>query len=65
MTKSGDIAGPQYLEHIVDVVLYMEVVFFLKCLNGKFSISTFCDCLFPLTIYSHHVVYLPLSASDP
>ncbi|CAO2814740.1 unnamed protein product [Amaranthus hypochondriacus] len=24
VTKSGDIAGPQYLEHIVDVVLYME-----------------------------------------
>ena len=25
MTKSGDIAGPRVLEHIVDVVLYMEV----------------------------------------
>lgn len=25
MTKSGDIAGPRALEHIVDVVLYMEV----------------------------------------
>lgn len=25
MTKSGDIAGPRVLEHIVDVVLYIEV----------------------------------------
>lgn len=25
MTKSGEIAGPRVLEHIVDVVLYMEV----------------------------------------
>ena len=24
VTKSGDIAGPKVLEHIVDVVLYME-----------------------------------------
>ncbi|XP_078160385.1 uncharacterized protein LOC144555827 isoform X2 [Carex rostrata] len=24
VTKSGDIAGPRLLEHIVDVVLYME-----------------------------------------
>ncbi|KAK7827332.1 dna repair protein rada [Quercus suber] len=26
VTKSGDLAGPHVLEHIVDVVLYMEVV---------------------------------------
>lgn len=25
VTKTGDIAGPRLLEHIVDVVLYMEV----------------------------------------
>lgn len=25
MTKSGEIAGPRILEHIVDTVLYMEV----------------------------------------
>lgn len=25
VTKSGDIAGPRVLEHIVDAVLYMEV----------------------------------------
>ena len=25
VTKSGDLAGPHVLEHIVDVVLYMEV----------------------------------------
>ena len=24
MTKGGEIAGPKYLEHIVDVVLYVE-----------------------------------------
>lgn len=31
VTKSGDIAGPRVLEHIVDAVLYMEVgTFFLK-----------------------------------
>lgn len=28
VTKSGDIAGPRVLEHIVDVVLYMEVLYF-------------------------------------
>ena len=28
MTKSGDIAGPRILEHIVDVVLYLEVITF-------------------------------------
>lgn len=30
VTKSGDIAGPRVLEHIVDVVLYMEVGTFLN-----------------------------------
>jgi hypothetical protein len=25
VTKGGDIAGPKILEHVVDVVLYMEV----------------------------------------
>lgn len=25
VTKTGDIAGPRILEHIVDTVLYMEV----------------------------------------
>jgi DNA repair protein RadA/Sms len=24
VTKGGEIAGPKYLEHIVDVVLYLE-----------------------------------------
>ncbi|KAH9665800.1 RECA 2 domain-containing protein [Citrus sinensis] len=28
VTKSGDIAGPRVLEHIVDAVLYMEVVYY-------------------------------------
>lgn len=31
VTKSGDIAGPRVLEHIVDVVLYMEVGTSLDC----------------------------------
>lgn len=31
VTKSGDIAGPRVLEHIVDVVLYMEVGTLLDC----------------------------------
>ncbi|CAJ1951054.1 unnamed protein product [Sphenostylis stenocarpa] len=30
VTKSGDIAGPRVLEHIVDVVLYMEVGILLQ-----------------------------------
>lgn len=40
MTKSGDIAGPRVLEHIVDAVLYMEVgtliqfFFFFTCLHS-------------------------------
>lgn len=35
VTKSGDIAGPKVLEHIVDVVLYME---------GEKHQSFRCDC---------------------
>ena len=31
VTKSGEIAGPRVLEHIVDVVLYMEVGTLLHC----------------------------------
>ncbi|XLR35338.1 hypothetical protein S83_063238, partial [Arachis hypogaea] len=31
VTKSGDIAGPRILEHIVDVVLYMEAL----CLSSS------------------------------
>ena len=46
VTKSGDIAGPKVLEHIVDVVLYMEgekhqsfrYTFF--CPNAKFVVYT-------------------------
>lgn len=39
VTKSGDIAGPRVLEHIVDAVLYMEVgtliqFFFFTCLHS-------------------------------
>jgi len=36
VTKSGDIAGPRVLEHIVDVVLYLEV----------------CPCNIYLSLYS-------------
>lgn len=31
VTKTGDIAGPRVLEHIVDVVLYMEVGIAFLC----------------------------------
>lgn len=31
VTKTGDIAGPRVLEHIVDAVLYMEVGIMLPC----------------------------------
>lgn len=34
VTKSGDLAGPRVLEHIVDVVLYMEVGIFLLFFIG-------------------------------
>lgn len=35
MTKSGDIAGPRMLEHIVDAVFYMEVfTLYLKTPNN-------------------------------
>lgn len=45
MNKSGDIAGPRVLEHIVDVVLYMEVGTFLNYLFwivGKASTWLYC-----------------------
>lgn len=41
VTKSGDIAGPRVLEHIVDVVLYMEVGTSLA-----FSFSIIESCLY-------------------
>lgn len=34
VTKSGDLAGPRVLEHIVDVVLYMEVGILLHSFTG-------------------------------
>ena len=42
MTKSGDIAGPRALEHIVDVVLYFEGAPFssyrlLRCVKNRFG----------------------------
>jgi len=42
MTKSGDIAGPRALEHIVDVVLYFEGTPFssyrlLRCVKNRFG----------------------------
>ena len=45
MNKAGDIAGPRVLEHIVDVVLYMEVGTFLNFLFwivGKASTELYC-----------------------
>jgi DNA repair protein RadA/Sms len=42
VTKSGDIAGPRALEHIVDVVLYLEGEHFsnyrvLRCVKNRFG----------------------------
>lgn len=43
MTKSGDIAGPRVLEHIVDAVLYLEVgtssFYGLPCCSQSLFIS--------------------------
>lgn len=47
MTKSGEIAGPKVLEHIVDVVLYLEV-------GTTFNASSF---LFPFFFWSKHTIY--------
>jgi predicted ATP-dependent serine protease len=44
VNKSGDIAGPRVLEHIVDVVLYMEVgtLNYLFWIVGKASTWLYC-----------------------
>jgi hypothetical protein len=48
VTKSGDIAGPKILEHVVDVVLYMEVC--------PISLPLFLFC-FPIpSIFMHLIV---------
>ena len=38
MTKGGDIAGPKILEHVVDVVLYMEVCSLITLIWKKNSL---------------------------
>jgi hypothetical protein len=48
VTKSGDIAGPKILEHVVDVVLYMEVC------PISLPLFLFC-CPFP-SIFTHLIV---------
>lgn len=46
VTKSGEIAGPRVLEHIVDVVLYMEVgTFWISDLSSIFSYSDVICCI--------------------
>lgn len=55
VTKSGDLAGPHVLEHIVDVVLYMEVgtllpfLFLHSCGKG----GTRSLCSLPFYIFFH------------
>ncbi|RVW51953.1 DNA repair protein RadA [Vitis vinifera] len=39
VTKSGDIAGPRVLEHIVDVVLYIEVVYLIFLMRFIYHIT--------------------------
>jgi len=49
VTKSGDIAGPRVLEHIVDVVLYMEVGILLQL--SLFEQSVKLICVYHYTFY--------------
>ena len=50
MTKSGDIiAGPRVLEHIVDVVLYMEVGILVQL--SFFEQSVKLICVYRYTFY--------------
>lgn len=42
VTKSGDIAGPRVLEHIVDVVLYLEVSTLLHLYFVGYLINLIC-----------------------
>jgi hypothetical protein len=63
VTKSGEIAGPRVLEHIVDVVLYMEVGTLLPSLFwivGQFGTWSCYSLLFCFLFYLHSLFLDPL-----
>jgi hypothetical protein len=60
VTKSGEIAGPRVLEHIVDVVLYMEVgtlLPFLFWIVGKSGAWSCYSLLFFFFFFQHRVYF--------
>lgn len=61
VTKWGEIAGPKYLEHIVDVVLYLEwdrfgQLRFLRCKKNRFW-HTDDSGIFEMTLFGLQPVY--------
>jgi DNA repair protein RadA/Sms len=61
VTKGGEIAGPKYLEHIVDVVLYLEwdrygQYRFLRCKKNRFW-STDDVAIFEMWLFGLQPVY--------
>mgnify|MGYP001772673705 CR=1 FL=1 len=65
VTKGGDIAGPKVLEHLVDVVFYVEgersgSVRFIKCYKNRFG-STGNVTVFELTSAGIEVIENPSS----
>ncbi len=61
VTKDGEIAGPKYLEHIVDVVLYLEgdkygQLRFLRSKKNRFG-QTDDSGIFEMTLFGLQPVY--------
>ncbi len=61
VTKGGEIAGPKYLEHIVDVVMYLEGDRFgqyrlLKCMKNRFG-HTDDVAIFEMSLFGLKPVY--------
>lgn len=61
VTKSGEIAGPKYLEHIVDVVLYIQgdrfwQFRFLRSQKNRFG-HTDDSAIFEMTLFGLQAVY--------
>jgi DNA repair protein RadA/Sms len=61
VTKGGEIAGPKYLEHIVDVVLYLEgdrfgQLRFLRSQKNRFG-HTDDSGIFEMTLFGLQPVY--------
>lgn len=61
VTKWGEIAGPKYLEHLVDVVLYLEWDRYgqyriLRCMKNRFG-STDEVAIFEMTLFGLKPVY--------